>query len=50
MLLDANSNTPSAKFVVDVRGYTIDDDDLFCVKLTVDFMKKPFPKFSKFGW
>jgi len=50
MLLDANSNTPSAKFVVDVRGYTIDDDDLFCVKLTVDFMKKPFPKFGKFGW
>ncbi|CAE6391706.1 unnamed protein product [Rhizoctonia solani] len=29
---------PRAKFVVDVRGYTADDEDLVCVKLNVDFM------------
>lgn len=31
-----------AKFIVDVQGYTDDDDDMFCLKLKVDFMKKPF--------
>lgn len=34
----------SAKFNVNVRAYTVDDDDLFCVNLKVDFMKKPFFK------
>ncbi|KJA29157.1 hypothetical protein HYPSUDRAFT_61189 [Hypholoma sublateritium FD-334 SS-4] len=36
---------PKAKFVVDVNGYTASDDDMFCLKLTVDFMKRPFPPF-----
>ena len=31
-----------AKFIVDVQGYTDDDDDMFCLKLKVDFMKRPF--------
>ncbi|KAH9985440.1 ML domain-containing protein, partial [Russula compacta] len=30
---------PQAKFTVNARGYTVDDDDLFCVDLKVDFMK-----------
>ncbi|KAI0067734.1 hypothetical protein BV25DRAFT_1876416 [Artomyces pyxidatus] len=38
---------PQAKFAVSVRAYTKDDDDLFCVDLKVDFMKKPF---FKLGW
>ncbi|KAF5377590.1 hypothetical protein D9615_005331 [Tricholomella constricta] len=38
---------PRAKFVVNVRGYTNDDDDMLCLDLTVDFMKNPFPRF---GW
>ncbi|CAE7096953.1 unnamed protein product [Rhizoctonia solani] len=29
---------PRAKFMVDVKGYTADDEDLVCVKLNVDFM------------
>jgi len=33
-----------AKFTINARGYTVDDDDLFCVDLKVDFMKKPFFK------
>jgi len=28
-----------AKFVVEVKGYTVDDEDLVCVNLKVDFMK-----------
>ncbi|PPQ88662.1 hypothetical protein CVT25_010238 [Psilocybe cyanescens] len=35
---------PKAKFKVDVLGYTADDEDMLCVKLTVDFMKG-FPRF-----
>ncbi|ETW87295.1 hypothetical protein HETIRDRAFT_243667, partial [Heterobasidion irregulare TC 32-1] len=31
---------PQAKFTVNVRGYTVDDDDLLCLDLVVDFMKK----------
>lgn len=31
----------AAKFTVNVRGYTADDDDLLCADLKVDFMKKP---------
>ncbi|KAF8198922.1 ML domain-containing protein [Pholiota molesta] len=33
---------PKAKFTVDIQGYTANDDDMLCLKLTVDFMKKPF--------
>ena len=40
---------PLAKFNINARGYTVDDDDLFCVDLKVDFMRKPFPKLS-LGW
>jgi len=40
---------PKAKFSVNVRAYTFDDDDLFCVDLKVDFMKKPFLKLP-LGW
>ncbi|EPQ60743.1 Phosphatidylglycerol/phosphatidylinositol transfer protein [Gloeophyllum trabeum ATCC 11539] len=38
---------PPGKFVVNVRGYTADDDDMVCVDLNVDFRKKPF---FKMGW
>lgn len=31
---------PKAKFSVMVRGYTVDDDDMLCLDLFVDFMKK----------
>ncbi|KAF8481171.1 ML domain-containing protein [Russula ochroleuca] len=40
---------PRAKFTISARGYTVDDDDLFCVDLKVDFMKKPFFKLP-IGW
>ncbi|KAH9022959.1 ML domain-containing protein [Lactarius pseudohatsudake] len=40
---------PRAKFNVNVQAYTINDDDLFCVKLVVDFMKTPFFKLPP-GW
>lgn len=33
---------PRAKFVVDVLGYTAQEDDMFCTKLTVDFITNPF--------
>lgn len=33
-----------AKFTIKARGYTVDDDDLFCVDLKVNFMKRPFFK------
>jgi hypothetical protein len=33
-----------AKFIIKARGYTVDDDDLFCVDLRVNFMKGPFFK------
>ncbi|KAI0034323.1 ML domain-containing protein [Vararia minispora EC-137] len=36
---------PQARFTVDVQGYTVDDDDLFCVNLKVNFMK-----FPRLGW
>ncbi|OAX42400.1 hypothetical protein K503DRAFT_847858 [Rhizopogon vinicolor AM-OR11-026] len=38
---------PKAKFTVTVRGYTKDDDDMLCLDLHVDFMKRPF---LRFGW
>ncbi|KAH9968972.1 ML domain-containing protein [Russula dissimulans] len=40
---------PRAKFTVQAHGYTVDDDPMFCVELHVNFMKRPFPKFS-LGW
>lgn len=33
-----------AKFTINARGYTVDDDDLFCIILKVNFMKGPFFK------
>jgi hypothetical protein len=33
-----------AKFIIKARGYTVDEDDLFCVDLKVSFMKGPFFK------
>jgi hypothetical protein len=35
---------PTAKFVVDVHGYTVDDDEMLCLRLEVNFMKNPFPR------
>ncbi|WVW84722.1 phosphatidylglycerol/phosphatidylinositol transfer protein [Kwoniella bestiolae CBS 10118] len=32
---------PKAKFSVQVRGYTDEDDDMVCLDLFVDFMKRP---------
>lgn len=31
---------PPAKFVVMVRGYTVDDGDLMCADIQVDFRKR----------
>jgi len=33
---------PPAQFVVMVRGYTVDDEDMLCADIKVDFRKKPF--------
>ncbi|KAG8849713.1 Phosphatidylglycerol/phosphatidylinositol transfer protein [Tulasnella sp. 330] len=33
---------PPAKFVVMVRGYTVDDESLMCADIQADFRKKPF--------
>ncbi|KAG2350448.1 hypothetical protein BDR05DRAFT_954544 [Suillus weaverae] len=38
---------PQAKFTVAVKGYTVDDEDMLCLDLKVDFMKSPFPRL---GW
>lgn len=43
MLRLYNTYRVAAKFNVDVKGYTAEDEDLVCVKLKVDFMKNPFP-------
>lgn len=32
---------PKAKFVVNIRGYTVDEDDLACLDLVVDFVRGP---------
>ena len=29
-----------AKFVVEIKGYTVNDEDMVCVNLKVDFMRK----------
>ncbi|KAF8078541.1 ML domain-containing protein [Lyophyllum atratum] len=34
---------PRAKFTVNIRGYTVDEDPMLCLDLHVDFMKNPFP-------
>lgn len=36
-----------AKFTVAVRGYTVEEEDMMCLDLKVDFMKNPFPRS---GW
>ncbi|KDR85074.1 hypothetical protein GALMADRAFT_233683 [Galerina marginata CBS 339.88] len=36
---------PKAKFVVAVTGYTADEEDMLCLQIKVDFMKRPFPRF-----
>lgn len=38
---------PAAKFVVNVRAFTVDDVGMVCLDLKVDFMKRPF---FKLGW
>ncbi|KAG1864120.1 ML domain-containing protein [Suillus subalutaceus] len=38
---------PQAKFTVAVTGHTVDEEDLLCLDLRIDFMKSPFPRF---GW
>ncbi|KAF8237773.1 hypothetical protein L208DRAFT_1388693 [Tricholoma matsutake] len=38
---------PKAKFVVNVRAFTVDDVGMVCLDLKVDFMKRPF---FKLGW
>ncbi|KLT39230.1 vacuole protein [Cutaneotrichosporon oleaginosum] len=37
--VDLPKEIPKAKFVVNVRAYTADDDDLACLDLIVDFMQ-----------
>jgi len=39
---------PPAKFVVEVKGYTVDDEDMVCVNLKVDFLT-PNSRI-KIGW
>ncbi|KAF9229367.1 hypothetical protein BS17DRAFT_798935 [Gyrodon lividus] len=36
---------PQAKFSVNVRGYTVDEEAMLCLDLKVDFMKSPFFNF-----
>ncbi|TRM66183.1 MD-2-related lipid-recognition domain-containing protein, partial [Schizophyllum amplum] len=45
--VDLPKEIPKAKFVVSVRAYTAEDDDMACVDLQVDFTKRPF---FGFGW
>ena len=33
-----------AKFTVDVEAFSKDDEPMLCLKIMVDFMKKPFFK------
>ncbi|GMK59012.1 hypothetical protein CspeluHIS016_0700270 [Cutaneotrichosporon spelunceum] len=39
--VDLPKEIPKAKFVVNIRAYTVDDDDLACLDLVVDFMEPP---------
>ncbi|KZT30465.1 hypothetical protein NEOLEDRAFT_1126020 [Neolentinus lepideus HHB14362 ss-1] len=43
---DLPKEIPPGKFLVNVRGYTADDDNLVCLNLNVDFRKKPFFKLA----
>jgi hypothetical protein len=36
----------AAKFTVDVRGYTAAEEDMLCLQLKIDFMKRPFFRFN----
>ncbi|KAG8954980.1 Phosphatidylglycerol/phosphatidylinositol transfer protein [Tulasnella sp. 424] len=40
--VDLPKEIPRAKFVVAVRAYSVDDEDLLCANIKVDFMKRPF--------
>ncbi|KAG9314429.1 hypothetical protein JVU11DRAFT_5226 [Chiua virens] len=42
-------NLTVAKFTINVRGYTVDEDDMLCLDLKVDFMKFPFFAKLKLG-
>ncbi|KIK06917.1 hypothetical protein K443DRAFT_673810 [Laccaria amethystina LaAM-08-1] len=35
---------PRAKFLVKVLGFTVDEEEMLCLELKVDFMKRPFLK------
>lgn len=37
-----HSHVIPAKFTVNVRGYTANDEDMVCLDLKVDFMRFPF--------
>ncbi|KAJ3737145.1 ML domain-containing protein [Lentinula guzmanii] len=39
--VDLPKEIPPAKFRVHVNGYTVDEEDLMCMDLTIDFTKKP---------
>ena len=32
---------PPAKFAIDINAYTVNDDDMLCLKLSVDFTRFP---------
>ncbi|RKT18996.1 ML domain-containing protein [Streptomyces sp. 1114.5] len=38
LTLDLSRETPRAKFSINVRGYTVDDDDLLGLDVKVDFL------------
>ncbi|KAJ4486242.1 ML domain-containing protein [Lentinula aciculospora] len=40
--VDLPKEIPPAKFKVHIDGYTVDEDDLMCMDLTIDFTKKHF--------
>ncbi|KAJ3813748.1 ML domain-containing protein [Lentinula lateritia] len=40
--VDLPKEIPPAKFNIHVNGYTVDDDDLMCMDLTIDFTKHHF--------
>ncbi|KIR68442.1 phosphatidylglycerol/phosphatidylinositol transfer protein [Cryptococcus bacillisporus CA1280] len=39
-MVELPEEIPKAKFAVMVRGYTVEDEDMLCLDLFVDFMKK----------
>ncbi|KAJ3935342.1 MAG: ML domain-containing protein [Lentinula lateritia] len=40
--VDLPKEIPPAKFNIHIDGYTVDEDDLMCMDLTIDFTKKHF--------